>query len=114
MPLSDTAIRNAKPGTKTVRLFDRDGLYLEVTSGGGKWWRFKYRFAGKEKRLSLGVYPDVELKKARRRTTEARQLLSDGVDPSVHRKATKAARQERAANSFEVVTREWIAKQMPT
>ncbi|MFI4895650.1 MAG: tyrosine-type recombinase/integrase, partial [Steroidobacterales bacterium] len=114
MPLSDTAIRNAKPGTKPMRLFDRDGLYLEVTPGGGKWWRFKYRFGGKEKRLSLGVYPDVELKKARKRTSEARQLLADGVDPSANRRANKAARQERAANSFEVVAREWIGKQMPT
>jgi integrase len=114
MPLTDTAAKNAKPGVKPFRLFDRDGLYLEVTPGGGKWWRFKYRFAGKEKRLSLGVYPEVELKKARKRTSEARQLLSDGVDPSANRKAAKATRQERAANSFEVVAREWIAKQLPS
>jgi integrase len=114
MALSDTAVKNAKPAEKPRRLFDRDGLYLEVSPGGGKWWRFKYRYAGKEKRLSLGVYPDVELKKARKRTSEARQLLADGIDPSEHRKVTKAAREHRAANSFEVVAREWIAKQMPT
>jgi integrase len=114
MSLTDTAVKTAKPGLKPFRLFDRDGLYLEVTPGGGKWWRFKYRFAGKEKRLSLGVYPEVELKKARKRTSEARQLLSDGVDPSANRKAAKATRQERAANSFEVVAREWIAKQLPS
>ena len=114
MLLSDTAIRNAKPTAKPTRLYDRDGLYLEVSTSGGKWWRFKYRFAGKEKRLSLGVYPDVDLKKARRRTGETRRLLADGVDPSENRKAQKAASASRAANSFEVVAREWLAKQMPT
>jgi integrase len=114
MPLSDTAIRKAKPADKSTRLFDGGGLYLEVSPSGGKWWRFKYRSAGKEKRLSLGVYPDVDLKKARKRTSEARQLLADGIDPGVHRKAEKAAREDRAANSFEVVAREWIAKQTPT
>ena len=114
MSLTDTAIKKAKPGEKAVRLFDGGGLYLEVSPGGGKWWRFKYRFAGKEKRLSLGVYPDVDLKGARKRTGEARQLLADGIDPSVNRKAAKAAREDRAANSFEVVAREWVSKQMPT
>ncbi len=113
MPLTDTAVRNAKPASKPFRLYDRDGLYLEVTPSGGKWWRFKYRYAGKEKRLSVGVYPDVELRKARKRISDARQLLVDGIDPSQNRKATKAATEERAANSFEVVAREWVAKQMP-
>jgi Arm DNA-binding domain len=114
MSLTDIAIKRAKPGVKSVRLFDGGGLYLEVSPGGGKWWRFKYRFAGKEKRLSLGVYPDVDLKSARKRTGEARQLLADGIDPSVNRKAAKSARADRAANSFEVVAREWVTKQMPT
>jgi hypothetical protein len=93
-------------------MFDRDGLYLEVSPRGGKWWRLKYRFAGKEKRVSLGVYPEVNLKKARARTIEARQLLEAGVDPSENRRAAKAAQIEGAANSFEVVTREWIDRQM--
>ncbi len=61
MPLSDTAIRNAKPTEKPRKLADGGGLYIEVAPSGGKWWRFKYRFEGKEKRLSLGVYPDVGL-----------------------------------------------------
>src|SRR5271169_267180 len=113
LKLTDTAIRNVKPDKKPLRLFDGDGLYLEVSPSGGKWWRFKYRFAGKEKRLSLGVYPDVDLKGARKRTGAARQLLTDGIDPSENRKAIKASREERAANSFEVVAREWVAKQMP-
>lgn len=111
--LTDTAIRKAVPIQKAIRLFDGDGLYLEVSPTGGKWWRLKYRFSGKEKRLSLGVYPDVSLKAARGRRHEARKLLLDGVDPSEHRKAVKSARAEGAANSFEVITREWYAKYSP-
>jgi integrase len=110
MPLTDTALRNAKPHNKTARLFDGRGLYLEVSPAGGKWWRLKYRFDGKEKRLSLGVYPDVSLKDARDRRDAARKLLADGVDPSANRKAQKSAQADRAANSFEVVAREWFAK----
>jgi integrase len=112
MPLTDAAARNAKPAAKTVRMFDRDGLYLEISPRGGKWWRLKYRFAGKEKRVSLGVYPEVNLKKARARTIDARQLLDAGVDPSENRRAAKAAQVQGAVNSFEVVTREWIDQQM--
>jgi integrase len=112
MSLTDTIARSAKPAAKTVRMFDRDGLYLEVSPRGGKWWRLKYRYAGKEKRVSLGVYPEVNLKKARARTIDARQLLDAGVDPSENRRAAKAAQMEGAANSFEVVTREWIDRQM--
>ncbi len=114
MPLTDTAIRNAKPGEKTIKLFDERGLYLEVSPAGGKWWRLKYRFDGKEKRLSLGVYPDVSLKDARERRDAARKLLADGTDPSENRKAQKSARADRAANSFEVVAREWFAKYSAT
>ena len=82
VPLTDTAIRNAKPGEKPVKLFDERGLYLEISPTGGKWWRLKYRFDGKEKRLSLGVYPDVSLKDARDRRDAARKLVADGIDPS--------------------------------
>ena len=110
MPLSDIKIRNAKPAEKPVRLFDERGLYLEVSPAGGKWWRLKYRFAGKEKRLSLGVYPDVSLKDARDSREECRKMLASGVDPSENRKARKSASSDRASNSFEVVTREWFAK----
>jgi integrase len=114
MPLTDTAVRNAKPGKKPIKLFDGRGLYLEVSPAGGKWWRHKYRFEGKEKRLSLGVYPDVRLRDARERRDEARKLLASGVDPGEHRKAHKLARNERSANSFEVVAREWFAKHATT
>ena len=112
--LTDTAIRKSKPRPKAFKMFDGGGLYLEVTPTGGKWWRLKYRFDGKEKRLSLGVYPDVSLKDARERRDDARKLLADSIDPSENRKAVKSARAERAANSFEVVTREWFAKHSPT
>ena len=110
MTLTDTGIRSAKPQEKSKKLYDERGLYIEVSPAGGKWWRLKYRIAGKEKRLSLGTYPDVSLKEARDRRDEARKLLADGIDPSKHRKAVRAAATDRAANSFEVVTREWFAK----
>jgi integrase len=113
MPLSDTAIRNAKPADKPRKLADGGGLYIEVAPSGGKWWRFKYRFEGKEKRLSLGVYPDVGLKDARKKHAEARELLAAGVDPSANKKAVKAAQGVRAANSFETVAREWFDKHAP-
>jgi len=113
MPLTDTAIKNAKPSDKTARMFDGGGMYLEISPAGGKWWRLKYRYGGKEKRLSLGVYPDVSLKDARQRRDDARKLLADGVDPGENRKAVKANKTERAANSFEVVAREWFARKSP-
>ena len=111
--LTDTAIRKIKPGDKPIRMFDGGGLYLEVSPAGGKWWRLKYRFDGKEKRLSLGVYPDVGLKDARERRDANRKLLAAGIDLSENRKAMKSVRAERASNSFEVVTREWFAKYSP-
>ncbi|MGO8718393.1 MAG: tyrosine-type recombinase/integrase [Acidobacteriaceae bacterium] len=113
MPLTNTAIRNTKPSNKPIRLFDERGLYLEVSPTGGKWWRLKFGFDGKEKRLSLGVYPDVPLKDARDRGETARKLLADGIDPSENRKAQKLAHADSAANSFEVVAREWFSKYSP-
>jgi len=113
MPLSDAKVRSAKPSTKAVKLFDERGLYLEVSPSGGKWWRLKYRFDGKEKRLSLGVYPDVGLKDARARRDSARRLLSEGVDPSANRKAQRSTSSEHAANSFEVIAREWFERYSP-
>jgi integrase len=112
MPLNDKKIQTLRPAStgRPTRHADEKGLYLEVASGGGKWWRLKYRFEGKEKRLSLGVYPDVSLKSARARRDEARKLLASGVDPGVHRKAQKAAGADRAANTFEMVAREWMLK----
>ncbi len=114
MPLTDTAIRKAKPADKPQRLPDGGGLYLELSPAGGKWWRLKYRFDGKEKRISLGTYPDTSLASARDKRDAARKLLAAGVDPGEHRKAEKAAGDDKAANSFEVVAREWLGKQSPT
>jgi integrase len=107
MPLTDTAVKNAKPAEKTIKLFDGNGLYLEVSPSGGKWWRLKYRLGGKEKRLSLGTYPDTSLKAARERRETARALIAQGLDPSEERKATKARQAAAADDSFEVIAREW-------
>ena len=107
--LTDTQIRATKAGEKPVRLYDERGLYLEVTTTGGRWWRFKYRFAGKEKLLSMGTYPDTPLKAARDKRDRARALLEDGVDPSEARRAEKASRSEVVVNGFEAVAREWHA-----
>lgn len=107
MPLTDTALRNAKPSPKTRKLFDGNGLYLEITPTGSRWWRLKYRIAGKEKRLSLGTYPDVSLKLARERREAARALIANGVDPSEERKSAKARQSAAANDSFEIIAREW-------
>lgn len=114
MPLTAIAIQKAKVSDKTVRLFDGGGLYLELTPTGGKWWRLKYRFDGKEKRLSLGVYPEVSLRLARARRDDARKLLAEGIDPSENRKALKTAKADRAANSVEIIAREWYARYSTT
>jgi integrase len=116
MPLTDIAIRNAKPGTtpdgrqtdKPYKMGDSGGLYLEVQPSGAKWWRFKYYFLGKEKRLSLGVYPGVTLKQAREKRDDARKRLADGKDPSAERQEEKRAASMLAGNSFASVAREWL------
>jgi integrase len=114
MALSDALLRTVKPNGKTQRLFDAGGLYLEVTPTGSRLWRQKYRYAGKEKRLAHGVYPEVTLREARERRDAARKLLASGVDPGQHKKAAKLAATTSAGNSFEVVAREWFGKHEPT
>lgn len=113
MALTDTAIRNAKPSEKPYPIRDGKGLYIIVNPTGAKWWRLDYRFGGKRKTLSMGVYPEVGLKTARDRRDEARRLIAEGIDPGENRKIQKAARHDRAENSFEVVAREWFAKFSP-
>lgn len=108
MPLTDTAIRTAKPGEKPYKLADEKGLFLLVNPNGAKWWRLKFRVDGKEKSLSLGTYPDTSLKEARSKRDEARKQLAEGIDPGQQRKALKAAREGMTANSFEVICREWL------
>jgi len=113
MPLTDTGIRKIKPAQKPARIFDGGGLYLQVSPAGAKLWRLKYRFHGKEKLLALGAYPDVSLASARQKRDEARKLLAEATDPSEQRKAAKAGRTGLAANTFEVIGREWYAKIAP-
>lgn len=114
MPLSDTAIRKLKPADKNYKKSDEKGLYLQVTPKGQKYWRFKYRFRGKEKLLALGVYPDVSLKLARERRDKARQQVADDIDPAKAKQAIRTASIERQANSFEVVAREWFLSREST
>ena len=89
MPLTIEAILQAESKEKPYRLYDADGLYLEVAPSGGKWWRLKYRFGGKEKRISLGVFPEVSLDQARIRRDDARQLVKIDIDPSKQRQIDK-------------------------
>lgn len=108
MKLSDAKLRILnQPG----KHFDGGGLYLELTAAGGRYWRLKFRHGGKEKRLALGVYPEVGLKDARERATEARAQLAAGTDPSAARKATKAQAAHDAANTLEAVAGEWMRHQ---
>jgi integrase len=110
MKLNDVAVRKAKPETKPYKMADGGGMYIEVMPNGSKYWRLKYRINGKEKRLALGVYPDVPLALARERRDDARKLLAQGIDPGESKKVAKAAGADRAANSFEIIAREWCAK----
>jgi integrase len=111
MPLSDIAIRHAKPGETDIRLFDGGGMFLLITPKGAKWWRFKYRHGGKNKLLSFGVYPEVSLKQAREERDKARELLRQGIDPSTARKQAKQAQKDSLESSFEFIAREWIGQQ---
>ena len=108
MALNDTAIRNAKPKTAPYKLSDGGGLFLLVNTNGSRWWRYSYRFDGKQKTISLGVYPDISLKDARAKHAEARKTLAQGINPSVDRKIEKAARIEDGKNSFEFLARDWV------
>jgi integrase len=107
MPLSDTAVRNAKPKHAPYKLADGEGMYLLVQPSGAKYWRLKYRYAGKEKVLALGVYPDVTLRAARDKRADARRKLLNDADPSEARKADKRAARLRTENTFEAIAREW-------
>lgn len=109
--LNDTGIRKAKATEKPQKLTDGGGLYLLLNPNGSRWWRFDYRFNGKRKTLSMGTYPATSLADARGKRDTARKLVASGIDPGEQRKAEKAAGMERAANSFEVITREWLGKQ---
>lgn len=109
MPLTEVQCKSATcPADKPrARFADSGGLYLEVQAAGGKHWRWKYRFAGKEKRLALGTYPGVSLAKARLARDAARRTLSDGIDPVQAKTDAKLASQLRVGTSFESVARAW-------
>ena len=114
MPLTEVKIRNMKPADKDIKLFDGDGLFLLVKKSGGKLWRLKYRYDGKEKLLSLGSYPDVGLSDARKRRDAARELLAQGFNPSTVRQEEKVTRTEQLENTFEAIAREWHTKNYST
>ena len=108
MPLTDTKARTAKPKEKAYRLADSGGLYLEVMSNGSKYWRWKYRFDGKEKRLALGVYPQVTLAVARSKRIDQQKILKEqGSDPLQQRREAKLTARIRAGHTFEAIAREW-------
>ena len=112
MPLSDRLLKTLRPAEKAQRLYDARGLYIEVSPAGSKLWRFKYRFGGKEKRLALGIYPDVTLKDARDRCDDVRRILARGTDPGAAAKVAKQAL--TGEGTFEVVARDWHKQQTPT
>ena len=108
MKLTDAQLRNlSAPG----KYFDGNGLYLELTKAGGQYWRLKYRYGGKEKRLAFGVYPTIGLKQARGLTAEARQLLKDGADPGERRRAEKVKIAHETVNTLEAVALDWMKHQ---
>ena len=116
MKLNDVKLRNAKPKDKPYRLFDGGGLYLEVmpispkSPSGGKLWRLKYRFGGKEKRISFGKYPTITLEAARKKRDEAKKNLEANIDPSVVKFEEKVLQHVSSANTFEAIAREWLEK----
>jgi integrase len=110
-PLSELQVRKAKAAQQPYRLADGKGLYLQVMPNGSRYWRMKYRFDGKEKLASFGVYPEVSLADARKACLAARQLLTAGKDPSEKKKEVKRARALEAVSSFEAVAREWFESQ---
>lgn len=111
--LTELECKKAALKDKPYRLFDGGGLYLEIHPNGAKYWRLKYRYAGKEKRIAIGVYPNVTAKQAREKAQDEKRKLSDGRDPLAERKAEKLISREAAENSFESIAREWLTRQAP-
>ncbi len=107
MLLTVLKVNNAKPREKAYKLFDQKGLYLLISTSGSKLWKLKYRFAGKEKKLSLGAYPEITLAEAREKQIDARRLLMNDIDPGLLKQSKKRSLREAAENSFELIAREW-------
>jgi len=110
MSLTELECKNVKPSGTTKKLFAENGLYLEITPTGKKYWRFKYRYAGKEKRLAIGIYPEINLKRARELRDDARQKLRSNIDPSAERKNTKRQLLLNSDNTFKSIAIEWHEK----
>ena len=110
MALTDTRIRNAKPGSKAYKLSDANWLYLVVHPNGSKLWRMNYRFLGKQKTLAIGAYPEISLQEARQRVAEARKLLAQGMDPSEHKKDQVRAAKLASGQTFKALAKEFLAK----
>jgi integrase len=110
MALSDASIRSAKPRAAQFKMHDDGGLFLIVRPSGGKLWRLKYRHLGKEQQLSIGLFPEVSLKEARKRRDDARKMIADGISPAFEKKRAAAAASVSAANTFKAVAEEFIAK----
>lgn len=107
--LTNARVRQAAPGDKPYNLYDTGGLYLTISPAGAKWWRLKYRFAGREKRIGLGAYPVVSLANARDARDKARLTIRAGNDPGMVKRAENARQKVAVANTFEAVAREWLA-----
>lgn len=108
MPLTDREVRNAKPESTMYRMADGNSLFLQIDPKGGKYWRFMYRYAKKQKTLALGIYPEVSIAEARNKTLTARKTLAAGIDPSVQKQEDKRLAVYKADNTFEVVAKEWF------
>ncbi|EDM6247648.1 integrase [Salmonella enterica subsp. enterica serovar Muenchen] len=107
MPLNARQVETCKPKEKEYKLFDERGLYLLVKPNGSRYWRMKFHFGGKERKLSIGVYPDISLAEARNRRDEARRLLADGQDPTEKKKLEKLTRKISIENTFHALALEW-------
>lgn len=110
MPLTDIKVKNAKLADKQYKLTDGEGMYLLVHPNGGKYWRLKYQFAGKEKTLAIGTYPTISLSEARDKRFIAKKQIADGIDPSQDKREQKLQRTINSENSFESIAREWHQK----
>lgn len=108
MALTDTKVRSAKPKAKEYSLVDGDGMFLLVHPNGSKYWRFRFRFGGKQHLMAFGVYPETSLADARQKREEARKLVAAGVDPREHKRAVKEE-QAKEVITFESVARDWRA-----
>ncbi|ACX87178.1 integrase family protein [Pectobacterium parmentieri WPP163] len=113
MPLTDVKVRSAKPEDKAYKLTDGEGMHLMVHPNGSKYWRLQYRFAGKQKTLALGVYPEITLSEARQRRDEAKRQIATGTDPSEQKKVDKQLRQTLVDNTFKAIALEWREYKRP-